>query len=197
MKRILVALLLLTLAAPAWAGWDEGVAAYERGDYATALREFQVLAEQGHAKAQNKLGLMYDDGQGVPQDYVEAVKWYRKAAAQDHATAQFNLGFMYDDGQGVPQDYAEAVKWYRRAAEQGHAKAQNNLGLMYDDGQGVPQDYVEAHMWYNLAASGLPPGEDRAKNRDIVAKLMTPAQIAEAQRLASEWMAAFEKRKKK
>ncbi len=197
MKRILVALLLLTLAAPAWAGWDEGVAAYERGDYATALREFQVLAEQGHAKAQYNLGLMYDNGQGVTQDYVEAVKWYRKADAQDHATAQFNLGFMYDDGQGVPQDYAEAVKWYRRAAEQGHAKAQNNLGLMYDDGQGVPQDYVEAHMWYNLAASGLPPGEDRAKNQDIVAKLMTPAQISEAQRLASEWMAAFEKRKKK
>ncbi len=162
MKRVTAfAVLLVVLAAPAWAGLLEGMVAFKRGDYATALRELRPLAVQGHAGAQYNLGVMYVNGQGVPQDDAEAVKWYRKAAAQDHATAQFNLGFMYDDGQGVPQDY------------------------------------VEAHMWYNLAASGLPPGEDRAKNRDIVAKLMTPAQIAEAQRLASEWMAAFEKRKKK
>ncbi len=69
---------------------------------------------------------------------------------------------------------------------------------MYDDGQGVPQDYVQAHMWFNLSAAG-PPDEyrdDAARNRDRVAKFMTPAQIAEAQRLAREWMAAFEKRKK-
>ncbi len=68
--------------------------------------------------------------------------------------------------------------------------AQYNLGLMYHNGQGVPQDYVHAHMWFNLAAAGLPPGEDRdsaVKNRDIVATLMTPAQIAEAQRRASKW----------
>ena len=96
-----------------------------------------------------------------------------------------NLGFMYNNGQGVPQDYAETVKWYRLAAEQGHASAQNNLGLMYDNGEGVPQDYVQAHMWYNLAgAQGL---EQAAKNRDNVAKRMTPAQIAEAQKLAREW----------
>jgi len=90
----------------------------------------------------------------------------------------------------VTQDYAQAVKWYRKAAEQGDADAQFNLALMYDNGQGVPQDYVQAHMWLNLAAAGLPPGEDRdsaVKNRDIVAKLMTPAQIAEAQRLAGKW----------
>ncbi len=97
---------------------------------------------------------------------------------------------MYSEGQGVPQDYAEAVKWFTKAAEQGHAKAQNNLGLMHEEGRGVPQDYVQAHMWYNLAAAGSPPGEARdeaAKDRDTVAKLMTPAQIAEAQRLAREW----------
>ncbi len=80
--------------------------------------------------------------------------------------------------------------WLRTAAEKGYAPAQYNLGVMYHTGQGVPQDYVQAHMWYNLAAAGLPPGEGRdsaAKNRDIVAKLMTPAQLAEAQRLAREW----------
>ena len=119
MKRVTAfAVLLVFLATPAWAGWDEYVAAYNRSDYATALRELRVLAEQGHA------------------------------------SAQYNLGFMYDNGQGVPQDY------------------------------------VAAHMWYNLSAAGSPPGEDRdraVENRDIVAKRMTPAQIAEAQRLAREW----------
>ncbi len=71
------AVLLLTLAAPAWPGFDEGMAAYKRGDYATALREWRPLAEQGHNGAQNNLGLMYDNSRGVPQDYAEAAKWYR------------------------------------------------------------------------------------------------------------------------
>ncbi len=135
----------LGLTAPAWAGFDEGVAAAKRGDYATALREWRPLAEQGNANA------------------------------------QLLLGTMYDEGLGVTQDYAEAMKWYRKAAEQGHASAQSNLGLMYGNGEGVPQNYVQAHLWYILAASIFPPGEDRdiaVKNRDIVAKRMTPAQIA-------------------
>ncbi len=75
----------LGLTAPAWAGFDEGIAAYDRGDYASAIREWRPLAEQGVAKAQFKLGLMYDNGRGVPQDYAEAVKWYRKAAEQGYA----------------------------------------------------------------------------------------------------------------
>ncbi len=126
----------------------------------------------------------------VPQDYTEAVKWYRKAAEQDNARAQYYLGAIYRNGRGVPQDEAEAVKWFRKAAEQGYTYAQVNLGAMYYEGQGVPQVYVLAHMWYNLAASRFPPGEDRdklVKNRDHVAKRMTPAQIAEAQKLAREW----------
>ncbi len=108
----------LGLTAPAWAGWDEGFAAYKRGDYATALREWRTLAKQGNANAQLLLGVMYD------------------------------------------------------------------IGL------GVRQDDAQAHIWFNLAASRYPPGEDRdhsVKNRDIVAKRMTPAQISEAQKLAREW----------
>ena len=77
------------------------------------------------------------------------------------------------------------LSWYRKAAEQGHAKAQLNLGIMYFTGRGVPQDYVQAHMWFNLSAA---QGDaDATKNRDIVAAKMTPAQIAEAQKLAREW----------
>ncbi len=108
----------LGLTAPAWAGFDEGMAAYNRGDYATALREWRPLAKQGNANAQLLLGVMYD------------------------------------------------------------------IGL------GVPKDDAQAHMWFNLAASRYPLGEDRdhsVKNRDIVAKRMTPAQISEAQKLAREW----------
>ncbi len=85
---VLCAGVILGLTAPARAGWDEAEAAYQRGDYATAIREFCPLAKQGHAKAQHNLGVMYENGQGVPQDDAEAVKWYHKAAEQGHATAQ-------------------------------------------------------------------------------------------------------------
>ncbi len=106
----------LGLTAPAWAGLDETVAAYKRGDYATALREWRSLAEQGNAGAQSNLGVMYDKGQGVPQDDAEAVGWWRKAAAQGHAEAQLSLGIRYGKGQGVPQDYAQAHMWFNLAA---------------------------------------------------------------------------------
>ena len=191
MKRLVLTFaILIGLAAPAWAGIAEGVTAYNRGDYATALREFRPLANQGTAVAQTFLGFMYAKGQGVPQDDAEAAKWFRKTAEQGDAVAQYLLGFLYAEGPGVPQDFAEAAKWLRKAAMQGYAFAQGDLGFMYEKGRGVPQDYVQAHMWYNLAASRLPPGTKRdlaVKNRDILAAKMTPAQIAEAQRLAREW----------
>ena len=176
--------------APALSQFDQGYAADSRGDYATALRFWRPLADQGNAGAQYNLGNMYDKGQGVPQDYAAAVSWYRKAADQGDADAQFNLALKYENGQGVPQDYAAAVSWYRKAADQGNANAQGNLGVMYHNGQGVPQDYVQAHKWLNLGSARAAGADDRernAKNRDIVAAKMTPAQIAEAQRLASAW----------
>ncbi len=140
---------LLGLAAPAWAGYQEGIDAYERGDYDTALKELRPLAEQGEEEAQYFLGIMYDQGQGVPQNDQEAVRWYRLAAEKRDASAQFNLGFKY-------------VKGY-----------------------GVPKDYVLAHMWMNLAAAQ--GSENAVEFRDLLEKRMTPAQLAEAQRLAREW----------
>ncbi len=191
MKRLALATaLFFALAAPTWAGFDEGIAAYLRGDYATAAQEFEKLAEEGHAGAQFNLGVMYYKGEGTPPNYAEAMKWYRRAAEQDHVDAQYNLGFMYANGEGVPPDYAEAAKWYRRAAEQGDGISQSTLGIMYAKGYGVPQEFVRAHMWLNLAASRLPLGYDHdtaVRNREYAASLMTPAQIAEAQRLAREW----------
>ena len=79
------------------------------------------------------------------------------------------------------------MKWYRKAAEQGHAEAQYRLGAMYREGVGVQQDYVHAHKWYHLAARL--GSEQAAKSRGIIATQMTPAQIAEAQKLAREWLA--------
>ncbi len=146
------------------------------------------------------LASMYDQGLGVKQDYAEAVKWHRKAAEQGVEISQISLGRAYASGRGVPQNYNAAATWFREAAEAGSVWAQFYLGGLYYDGRGVPQDYVEAHKWFNLAASRYRPGQERdrfASLRDDVAKRMTPGQIAEAQRLAREWMAAFEKRKKK
>jgi TPR repeat protein len=100
---------------------------------------------------------------------------------------------MYENGHGVPQNYAAAAAWYRKAADQGNALAQLNLGIMYYEGKGVPQNYVQAYLWFNLSAAdqlGAFEKENRdkaAKYRDIVAAKLTPAQLAEAQRLAREW----------
>jgi TPR repeat protein len=185
--RFLIALVLslVYLAAPAWADHSAGEDAYYRGDYATAFRELTPLAESGDVFSEYILGLMYVKGEGGPQDFKQAEYWFFLAAEQGHAQAQDNLGVMYANGLGVPLDFKEAVRWYRLAAEQGEARAQSNLGLMYAKGEGVSQDYELAHMWFNLAAV---QGEKIAADlRDSLAKKMTPAQIAEAQKLASEW----------
>jgi TPR repeat protein len=181
---VVVVTLGLSASQSAEGGFKEGLDSYDRNDYATALKEWKPLAEQGDAGAQYYLGVMYAYGQGVPQDQKTGVKWYALAAEQGNAFAQSNLGFMYAKGRGILQDYKTAVKWFTFAAEQGYVRAQSNLGLMYTKGQGVPQDYVYAHMWINIAASS--GNKDALKNRDIIAKRMTPSQIENAQRLARE-----------
>jgi hypothetical protein len=164
---------------------EDGQAAYQRGDYATALRLLRPLAEQRNVDAQVQLGDLYLAGEGVPRDDAQAMNWYRKAADHGNARAQIRVGDMYDNAHSVFWDYAQAVAWYRKAADAGNAEGQYKLGLMYDFGDGVPQDYLSAHMWFNLAASrGSGMG---ASDRDLVAAKMTPAQIAEAQRMAREW----------
>ena len=136
-----------------WANFEEGEAAYDRKDYATALRVFRPLAEQGHANAQYNLGRMYAQGHGLREDDVEAVKWYRKAAEQGHAGAQISLGVMYtSDRSNIPKNVVEAAKWYHKAAEQGDAFAQLSLGNMYRNGEGVPKDGSKALKWYRRLA---------------------------------------------
>ena len=190
MNRLLilpVLLLTLLVGTPAFsADFRKGYTAYQSGDYATALREWTPLAEQGDAKSQHNLGVMYDDGTGVPQDDKTAVKWYRLAAKQGFATAQSNLGTMYETGKGVPQDDETAVKWYKLAAEQGLVEAQYNLGGMYDYGRGVPQDDETAVKWYKLAAKQGDANAQKAVRdleKKIASEKATPPVIADRQGL--------------
>jgi len=131
MRKLLIALGVCAAAAVGTssvvvAGFDEGFAAYEGGDYAAALKEFRSLAEQGDAKAQFYLGAMYEGGRSVTQDYKEAVKWYRKAAEKGLAEAQNNLGEMYRKGEGVTQDYVQAHMWFNIGAANEDKKARKN-----------------------------------------------------------------------
>ena len=140
---------LVCLVVPAWADFQAGMDARNRGDFAKALREWRPLAEQGDARAQYYLGLLYENGDGVHRDYEKAREWYEKSAAQGEANAQFYLGLLSAFGRGGPLDLAQAHMWYSLAAGKGHVGA-----TVY---------------------------------RNNLAKQMTPAQIAEAQKRAREW----------
>jgi uncharacterized protein len=177
---------------------DSAYTAYRGSDYAGALKLARPLAEQGDARAQTLVGLLYSNssnGRSIARDNLEAAKWFRLAAEQGDASGQFNLGAMYAEGHGVAQDFAEAVRWYQLAADQGYPQAQYNLGLWYatDEGGLGGLDRVSAYKWLNLAAARFaaddnPRGRNAAvQNRDLVASKMTPEELAEAQRQAREW----------
>lgn len=148
----LVLLLALAVTARAQATLEDGLAAYDRRDYATAFRILEAWAERRQALAQYKLGILYENGKGVKRDYGRALRWYRAAAEQGSAAAQHQLGFMSFFGWGVRQDYHEAARWYRRAAGQDVVTAQLQLGSMYSLGLGVRRDDGEAARWYRRAA---------------------------------------------
>jgi uncharacterized protein len=153
-------------------------------DNKQAVYWYKKAAEQGYTLAQFNLGLSYYEGKVVVRDYKQAVYWYKKAAEQGYAKAQSKLGLMYDRGEGVSQDYKQAAYWYKMAAEQGQVYAQRNLGLSYYHGHGVSQNFMMAYVWSNLAATkGY---ENAIKDRDIIAKQLTPHQLSEAQDLAAQ-----------
>ena len=196
MRRILATLAvvgaLLLSAGSAWADWDDGVAAYDSGDYVAAFREWLPLAEQGDADAQYTLGQMYIYGKGVPEDSAAAFKWNHKAAEQGDLDAQYELGRMYMYGEGVPEDSAAAFKWHHRAAEQNHIMSQLNVGVLYSQGLGVFEDKVKAYMW--LALAQLPGNREHLRVPKVpgaimdlisellgdVKKQMTPVQFHKA-----------------
>ena len=126
-RALLITMLALSCAVNSGASiagpLEDSLAAYDRGDYATAVRLLRPLADQGNAQAQNGLGAMYYNGKGVAQDFKEAVKWYRLAAVQGYASAQVNLAAMYYEGQGVAEDFIRAYMWLSIAAANGNADA--------------------------------------------------------------------------
>ena len=130
---------------------------------------------------------MYMEGRGVERDDRLAVVWFQKAADQDSLGAKNNLGYMYEEGRGVLQDYAAAARLYEASARQGDGWGQRNLARLHREGKGVKQDAVIAYAWLNLAAVA-PDAHPRAvEERAAIVSQMTTDQVAEGQRLASEW----------
>jgi TPR repeat protein len=185
MKKLLVCILFVLFGTQMSAqAIDKGYEAYNDGDYATALKEWKPIAEQGYAFAQYNLGIIYEYGNGVPKDYAEAVKWYRLSADQDYAIGQYSLGLMYSNGNGVLKDKAEAVKWWRLSAEQGYVYAQGMLGIMYELGEGVLKDNIIAYMWYYIASDN---GHESAGDwRDGRAGFMNSSDVKKATDMANK-----------
>ena len=142
-KFLSAAAIVFTLAGTAQAqNFQKGLAAAQAGDFATALQEWRPLAEWGDSAAQFNLGLMYEDGEGVPQDYKEAASWYRKAAEQGYAEAQTNLGFMYGKGLGVLQDSVLAHMWYNIGSANGDELGAKNRDIVAE--RMTPEDISKA-----------------------------------------------------
>ena len=163
MRRLLIPLLLLTACThtPEKGDPSELMQTALRhdaaGQYEEATEWYRKAAEQGVPEAQNNLGVMYKDGQGVDRDDAEAVRWFLLAARRGNVLAQSNLGWMYQSGRGVEQNFDSARHWYHEAALKGHAAAQNNLGRMLRDGLGTEADTDSARYWIEKAAlQGLP-----------------------------------------
>ena len=150
-----LALGAILLAAPAArAGFAEGVAALQLGQYAVALDEWQKSAEAGDARSQYGLGYLYQFGLGTEPDNTQAKNWYEKAAAQNEPDAQFALGLMYESGSAGERNVAEAMTLYRKAAASNHSpEADYALGRIYLRGQGaIARDEKEAFTWIDKAA---------------------------------------------
>lgn len=191
MKRTfasLVLCILIALPSVSFAdNFDDAMEAANVGDYKKSYQLWLIEAEKGSARAQTNLGLMHNDGLGVPQSDKEAVKWYRMAAGQGDQRAQYYLATMLENGQGVPQDYSDAAENYRLAAMQGHVKAQFRLGLMYLKGQGVTQSSESAYAWWLVSASK--GNEEAQKYKESADQQLNNDQIETAQRMAKQiWL---------
>jgi hypothetical protein len=124
------------------------------------MAKYRKAADAGDADAMNSIGLMYENGQGVPRDNQQAMAWYGKAAAAGNSNAALALGFDYGTGRGVPINYQQAMAWYRKAADEGNAAAMRNIGILYWDGRGVPMNHNLAVYWCRKAAAA---GDQRSQ----------------------------------
>ena len=141
--RTLLTAIAILFSQAAWPDdFEDGVAAYNRQDYTTALAKFQRAAEQGISDAQYNLGVMYERGRGIAQDDKQAVRWYTLAAQQGFVEAQYNLGLMYGFGRGVLQDHIRAHMWFNIAAGSGEKDSVKNINIA--ERKMTPQEIAEA-----------------------------------------------------
>ena len=136
------------------ADFEDGWAAYVSGNYGFAYQEWQVLAEGGHGGAQLNIGVLHEQGLGVPKSAAKAMEWFRRAAENGESAAFYNIGVLHRDGRGVPQDLEEAAKWFRASAEHGDAHGRFQLGLATLNGRGVPQNVEDGIELIRKAADG-------------------------------------------
>ncbi len=189
-KNLVFALLVSSLIANAFAGFKEGVAAYEAGNLPLAVKEFRGAAEKGDADSQFNIGLMYEQGIGVSKNEVEAAAWYRKSAEQGNSNAQYNLAVLYENGRGTKVDFAQALQWYRKAAAQGDELAVGNLGMLYVRGQGVNENKVAGLALLLLSVAMKDSPENHAKQNISHLRGVTPEVVTEAQALAEKMRSA-------
>jgi TPR repeat protein len=153
-SSVLVVGLLLVITGASAGSVQDGEAAYQKGDYETALKLWRPLAEQGDAEAQRSLGWMYGTGHGVPRDQTQATKWYLKSAEQGNARAQNRLGMTCIYGRKpTADDVAVGLSWFEKAAYQGNVDSQRQLGELHEFGDfGIPRDHAQSLAWFRMAA---------------------------------------------
>ena len=191
----------------------KGYKANHHGNYMKAVRLYTKAAERGHVLAQFNLGVMYREGNGIPenskrgldwitkaaeQGYIDAqlylggfyrygsqaAKWYTKAAEQGHSEAQRQIGLLLENAHRIPKDIHKAIRWYTKSAVQGNAGAQRNLGLAYGD-EDNPKIYNKKLSFAWLSVYSLSEGS-RPYSRDDAKKLLTPNELVEAQEEATK-----------
>ncbi|MGE4219715.1 MAG: tetratricopeptide repeat protein [Alphaproteobacteria bacterium] len=190
MRRAAAALLVILAAGTARAqDYDETMRIFHAKRYEEARPRLLALAAAGDTRSYLTLGMLYEQGLGVPKDLQNAAAWYLRAAQSGDPSAMYNLAVLYHFGGGVAKDLIEAAYWYRAAAERGHQSAQNRLATMSLQGEGVRADPVEALMWMTLAGNDL-RGTGKTLHqakRDAMAAAMTPAQVAAADAKVRDW----------
>lgn len=187
---ILSALISLVGGGQAMSDTAKGIAAYQRGDYARAMKELQAAAEKGDEQAYYNLGVAYAEGKAGPRDMAKAIAAYRKGAEGGSVLAAFSLGQIYRKGDGVAHDYSQAAKWYEAAAKHGDFRASNELGLLYVEGKGVEKNLIEGFAWIYPATHASIMDDSAMKNAMQLASMLTKDQLDHAQ---TKGRAYFEK----
>lgn len=176
------------------ARFNEGVAAYDAGDFSRAFDLWLPIAQENDLAAMRNVAILLREGKGVAKDPQRALYFFERAGRAGLVSAQVNAAFMYLNGEGTAQDYKTASFWFHAAAIAGVPAARYNLGVLYERGLGVEQDSARALAWYALAAQTghelalkrltelVPslPGPDPQKEEDRAAAVTAPPP-AEAQ----------------